>query len=101
MEKKHGKMALKLLIKTLLLNITTVEGQIPPSWLHPNMGLLPGVIFALFIQFTENRGPEKTNDFRPVSRLYHIIYRFRQSVGRSSSLLTLSCSSPLSQSVDA
>ena len=29
-----------------------VERQFPPSWLYPNMGLLPGGIVPLFTELT-------------------------------------------------
>ena len=41
-----GKMVLKLFTTFLV-----VEGQFPPSWLHPNIGLLSGVIVPVFIEF--------------------------------------------------
>ena len=41
-------MALKLLTTFI------VVPAILPSWLHPNIGILPGVIVPVFIEFTDN-----------------------------------------------
>ena len=36
----------------MVLKLFTTFLLLPPSWLHPNIGILPGVIVPVFIEFT-------------------------------------------------
>ena len=40
------------MVLKLFTIVIAVERQFPPSWLYPNMGLLPGGIVPLFTELT-------------------------------------------------
>ena len=49
----------------------------PPSWLHPNIGVLPGVIVAVFIEFTAKithpyLGPFRANISWPLAEIMNL-----------------------------
>ena len=49
---KKRKSLRKMVLK-MFTTFIVVERQHPPSWLHSHMGLLPGVIGPVFVEFSD------------------------------------------------